>query len=150
MDQILRRRTAMAALVCGLLAAGAAAQTVDFSIAWKTVGEVASAGATEPPKGTQVVRVDVQPTIVEVAVGKQVCLSSLQISVIDPQGRPVAGARLSIAVRADHKESLQLSRPKGDICIRPAHPGEYPVRLTSKLPARDGSVRGAQIFVRAS
>jgi hypothetical protein len=148
MDRILRR-IAAAALVCWFISA-AAAQTVGFTISWKTVGQVVTAGATEPPKGAQVARVDVQPAIVKVAVGKQVCLSSLQISAIDPQGRPVAGAPLSIVVREDHKQSLQLSRPKGDVCMRPAHPGEYPVRLTSKLPARDGSVRGAQIFLRAS
>ena len=150
MERILRR-SVVAAVACWLVPAAAAlAQTAGFTITWKTVGQVVTAGATEPPKGAQVARVDVQPTVVELAVGKQMCLSSLQISVLDAQGRPVAGAALSIAVREDHKQSMQLSRPKGDVCIRPAYAGEYPVRFTSTLPARDGSVRGAQIFVRAS
>ena len=34
--------------------------------------------------------------------------------------------------------------------MRPASPGEYPVRFTSKLPAPDDTLRGAQIFLRAS
>ena len=127
------------------------AQTVDFKVSWSTLGEVVSAGKDAVPikPGAKVVRVDVQPAIVELAAGKQVCISALQVSAFGPDGRLLAGASLTIAVRQDHKVGLQLTRPKGDICLRPAQPGEYPVRFTSKLPAPDDSVRGAQVFVRA-
>jgi hypothetical protein len=143
------RKTA-AALVCGWLAVvTAVAQTVDFKVRWSTLGEIATAGGN-PPKDARVARVDVQPTVVKAAVGTQLCISSLQIHAFDADGRPVAGAPLSIAVREDQKQALQLTRPKDDICMRPASPGEYPIRFTSKLPARDSSVRGAQVFLRAS
>jgi len=34
--------------------------------------------------------------------------------------------------------------------VKPNEPGEYPVRLTSMLPAQDGTMRGAQMFIRVS
>ncbi len=143
--------------VVGLLAVGliapvlAMAQSVDFKVAWITVGEGVSsadnAAATIRP-GTKIVRVDVQPTIVEVAVGKQVCLGSLQVRAFGADGKPVAGAPLSITVREDQKQQLQLTHSK-DLCMRPARSGEYPIRFTSKLPAADDTLRGAQVFLRA-
>jgi hypothetical protein len=142
--------------VVGLLAVGliapvlAMAQSVDFKVAWITVGEGVSsadnAAAIRP--GTKIVRVDVQPTIVEVAVGKQVCLGSLQVRAFGADGKPVAGAPLSITVREDQKQQLQLTHSK-DLCMRPARSGEYPIRFTSKLPAADDTLRGAQVFLRA-
>lgn len=127
------------------------AQTVDFKVAWSTLGIVKSAGKDAVPvqPGSRVVRVDAQPAIVEIAAGKQVCISALQLSAFGPDGRALAGAPLELAVRQDHKPQLQLTRPNGDICMRPAQPGEYPIRFTSKLPAPDDTVRGAQVFLRA-
>ncbi len=126
------------------------AQTVDFKVVWSTLGDVHSAGKDAVPvqPGSRVVSVDVQPEILEVAAGRQVCISALQVSAFGPEGRALAGAKLTISVREDQKPQLQLSRPKGDICMRPAQPGEYPIRFTSKLPAPDDTVRGAQIFLR--
>jgi hypothetical protein len=142
------RRIAVILLAC---CPAAIAQIADFKVAWSTLGEVKSTGKDAVPvqPGSRVVRVDVRPEIVAVAVGKQVCISALQVSAIGPDGRPLAGAPLVIAVRQDHKVQLQLTRPKGDICMRPATAGEYPIRLTSKLPAPDETVRGAQVFLRA-
>lgn len=143
-------RTAAVA-VCGWVAIAAAAQVADFKVAWTTTGEVVSAagreGATMQP-GTKVARVDVQPTIVEVAVGKQVCIGSLQVRAFAADGKPIAGVPLAIAVRQDHKVQLQLTHLK-DICMRPARAGEYPIRFTSKVPAADDTLRGAQVFLRA-
>ncbi len=147
------RRTVVAVLA-GCFAAGppASAQTVDFKVVWSTLGEVPSAGKDAAPiqRGAKVVRVDVQPAIVEVAAGTQVCISALQVHAFGPDGRALAGAPVTIAVREDHKQQLQLTRPKGDICMRPARQGEYPIRFTSKLPAPDDTLRGAQVFLRAS
>lgn len=126
-------------------------QAVDFTIAWSTLGIVKSAGKDAVPlePDSRVVRVDVQPAIVEVAAGKQVCISAFQLSAFGALGRPLAGAPLEIAIRQSHKLRLQPTRPKGDLCLRPSQPGEYPVRFTSKLPAPDETVRGAQVFIRA-
>jgi hypothetical protein len=45
---------------------------------------------------------------------------------------------------------MGIQRGRKDICVRPAMAGEYPIRFTSVLPAKDGTMRGAQIFVRAA
>ena len=142
------RVIAMTLLAC---CPAAFSQTVDFKIAWSTLGTVKSAGKDALPiqSSSRVVRVDVQPAIVEAAAGKQLCISALQLSAFGPDGRALAGAPLEVAVRQDQKPQLQLTRPKGDICMRPPQPGEYPIRFTSKLPAPDDTVRGAQIFLRA-
>ncbi len=140
------------AVLAGCLAAGAgSAQTVDFKVVWSTLGEALSAGKDAAPlqRGSKVVRVDVLPAVIEVAAGTQVCISALQVQAFGADGRALAGAPVTIAVREDQKLQLQLTRPKGDICMRPARRGEYPIRFTSKLPAPDDTVRGAQVFLRA-
>lgn len=139
-------------LLAGCFAAAAVAQRADFKVLWSTLGEVVSTGkdVAKVQPGSKVMRVDVEPAIVNIAVGRQLCLSSLQVRAIGPDSRPLAGAPLSISIREDQKVSLQLTHPKGDICMRPARAGEYPVRFTSKLPAPDGTRRGAQLFLRAS
>jgi hypothetical protein len=154
MEHSISIRRIAVTLLAGCLAAvpAALAQGVDFKVAWSTLGEVASAGNDAVPiqRGAKVVRVDVQPAIVEVAAGTQVCISALQLRAFGPDGRALAGAPLVITVRQDQKPQLQLTRPEGDICMRPARPGEYPIRFTSKLPAPDDTLRGAQVFLRAS
>jgi hypothetical protein len=134
-----------------LISCPAFAQTVDFKVVWSTLGSVKSAGKDAVPiqSGSRVVRVDVHPAIVEMAAGKQICISALQLSAFGPDGRALADAPVEIAVRQDQKPQLQLTRPKGDLCMRPSQPGEYPIRFTSKLPAPDDTVRGAQVFLRA-
>jgi hypothetical protein len=150
MQQLLR--TAAAALLSLLAPIQGTAQVADFRISWTTIGEVASStagNAVAMQAGTKVARVDVQPTIVEVAVGKQVCLGSLQMLAFGADGRLIAGAPLVVAVRQDHKPQLQLTHAKG-ICMRPARKGEYPIRFTSKVPAADDTLRGAQVFLRVN
>ena len=129
-----------------------AAAAQDFKIQWSTVGEVVSAAKDAVPMqgGAKVVRVDVEPAIVPLTVGKQVCLSTLQMHAFGPDGRALAGAPLTIEIRQDQRLDLQLTRPNGDLCMRPVRPAEYPIRFTSKLPAPDDTRRGAQIFLRAS
>jgi len=147
-----RLRSVAVVLVCLFAPIQGAAQVADFKIAWATIGEVVSsaegAAVTMQP-GTKIARVDAQPMIIEVAVGKQVCISSLQLRAFGADGRPIAGAPLVLAVRQDHKPQLQLTHLKG-ICMRPARKGEYPIRFTSKAPAADDTLRGAQVFLRAS
>jgi hypothetical protein len=123
----------------------------DFRVVWTPVGEVLSAGEEAAPvqRGSKIVRVEVEPTIVALAVGKQLCLSTLEVRAFGPDGGALAGAPLTIEIRFDHKVQLQLTHPKGDICIRPSRAGEYPMRFTSKLPAPDSTQRGAQVFFRA-
>lgn len=139
-------------LLCLIAPLQGGAQVGDFKVAWTNVGEVATsaegAAVTMQP-ATRVARVDVQPTIVEVAVGKQVCISSLQLRAFGADGRQIAGVPLQLAVRQDHKPQLQLTHLKG-LCMRPARKGEYPIRFTSKIPAADDTLRGAQVFLRAS
>jgi hypothetical protein len=146
------RRIAATLLASCCLAAVPRVFGQDFKVVWTRIGEVASAGKEAVPiqRGAKVVRVDVEPAIVTIAVGKQVCLSTLQVRAFGPDGRALAGAPLSIEIRFDHKVQLQLTHPKDDICMRPARAGEYPVRFTSKLPAPDSTQRGAQIFLRVS
>ena len=124
----------------------------DFKVVWTALGDVPSGSKDAAPiqPGSKVVRVDVQPEILSVALGKVVCVSSLSMRAFGPDGRALAGAPLSIAIREDQKLQLQLTRPKGDICMRPASAGEYPIRFTSKLLAPDETKRGAQIFLRVS
>jgi hypothetical protein len=146
------RRIAVALLTSCCLAGLPPVFGQDFKVVWTPIGEVVSAGKEAMPiqRGAKVVRVDVEPAIVTIAVGKQVCLSTLQVRAFGPDGRALAGAPLSIEIRFDHKVQLQLTHPKDDICMRPARAGEYPVRFTSKLPAPDSTQRGAQIFLRVS
>src|SRR5690606_1396909 len=68
----------------------------------------------------------------------------------EPGKQPVGGAPLSISVRQDHRNQLGLSRSKRDICLRPSEAGEYPLGLTRRVPARDGTTRGAQAYMRVS
>ena len=145
------KRFAALLILSWCLAAGAQ----DFKIPWSTVGEVVSKGkpgvvAVPVQASAKVVRVDVEPAILPIAVGKQVCVSTLQVQAFGPDGRALAGAPLSIVIREDQKTQLQLTHPKGDFCVRPASPGEYPIRFTSKLPAPDDTKRGAQIYLRVS
>jgi hypothetical protein len=148
-----RIRIAGALLLAGCLAASPSipAQALTFDVVWSTLGERLSAGkdAVAVQRATRVVRVDVQPSVIEVAAGTQVCLSSMRIQAFGPDGRSIAGAPVIVEVRENHKLDLQLTRPKGDICMRPASPGEYPIRFTSKLPAPNDAVHGAQVFLRA-
>ena len=152
MEQSFRRQCSVALLVAGLICAfPGLAQHSGLTIAWTNVGEVTSqadSGAATVQRETRIARVDVQPTIVEVAVGKQICMSSFQIRTFAADGKPVAGVPLSISIREDHRMPLQLTHQKG-ICVRPARGGEYPIRLTSKVPAADDTLRGAQVFLRA-
>jgi len=145
-------RIAIVPVAVCCLAAVAASFGQDFKVQWTAAGEVVSAGKDTVPvqRSSKVVRVDVEPTLLPIAVGKQVCISTLQVRAFGPDGRGLAGAPLTIEIRADQKLQLQLTRPKGDLCVRPARAGEYPIRFTSKLPAPDDSQRGAQIFLRAT
>lgn len=129
-----------------------AAVAQDFKIVWSTVGEVVSAGKDAVPiqRGAKVVRVDAEPAIVPMAVGKQVCISTLQLRAFGPDGRALAGAPLTIEIRQDQRLDLQLTRANGDLCMRPARPAEYAIRFTSKLSAPDDTQRGAQIFLRVN
>ena len=142
------KRVAALLLLGGWLAAVAQ----DFKVLWTPVGEVVSAGKDAVPiqPSSKVVRVDVEPAILSIAAGKQVCVSTLQVRAFGPDGRALAGAPLSIVIRDDQKAQLQLTHPKGDLCVRPASSGEYPIRFTSKLPAPDDTKRGAQIYVRVN
>lgn len=136
-----------------------------FQIVWVVIGEASSAtdnGSAHAGRqlfmasdlvsrslaNIKIEQVDVTPSISEVKVGEKLCMTSMNIRTLGPGHELVGGAPLSISVRQDHKLQLGLSRSKRDICVKPNEPGEYPLRLTSMLPARDGTMRGAQIFIR--
>lgn len=156
-------------VLAGLGAVGAAASQEGgpFQIVWVVIGEASSVADNAPAHAgrqlfmasdlvskslakVKVEQVEVTPVINEITLGERLCLTQMSIRALGPGKRLVAGAPLSIAVRQDHKPRLGLKRGKQDICLSPTAAGEYPVRLTSMLPARDGSTRGAQVFVRVS
>jgi hypothetical protein len=141
-------------------------QAVDFQVVWVVIGEAATADNKHAGRAgrqlfvasdllemtlhnIKVTRIDVEPVIMEIRVGEEICLSGLTMRAFGSDQQPIGGAPLSVAVRQDHKERLGLQRSKRDICVRPADAGEYPMRLTSLLPAPDGTMRGAQVFLRA-
>lgn len=165
----LRRRSGLALVSAVLLLGpgGLAAQVADFKIVWVVVGEAASSAGDQPAQAgrrlfsagdianlslqeVKVVRVDVMPTVTAMRVGDRFCLSSLRIAASAPGGALVKRAPLSVSVRQDHREAMHLDRSNRDICVEPDAAGEYPVRFGSLLPAADGSMRGAQIFIRVS
>ena len=80
---------AIVLLIGCCLAAVAATFAQDFKVLWSTLGEVVSAGKDAVPiqRGAKVVRVDVQPSILPVALGKQVCISALQVHAFGADGR---------------------------------------------------------------
>jgi hypothetical protein len=150
-----------------LASATVSAQGADFQIVWINVGEVAAEGPGEQARaGRQlfmapdlvefslnkvtIEKVDVQPTSIPLKIGQRFCLTSLRVQANSEHRGSVEDAPLSVSVRQDHRERLGLQREKRDICFRPNERGEYPVRFNSLLPARDGTTRGAQIFLRVA
>jgi hypothetical protein len=143
----------------------ALAQIADFQVVWINVGEVAA----EPDgravragrqlfmapdlvqfslKKITVAHVDVEPAVVSLNVGDRFCLTSVHAQVSSDDRGEVDNAPLSVSIRQDQRERLALRKSKNDICFTPTTAGEYPVRFNSLLPARDGTTRGAQIFLR--
>lgn len=166
-----RRALAFTAVVCAALggipgaAPGAAQEGTPFQIVWVVIGEAASGtDKGSPHAGRQlfmasdlmskanikVEQVEVDPAITQLTVGQRLCLTAMNIRVLGPRRKLIEGAPLSIAVRQDHRERLGLRRNNKDICVLPNAAGEYPMRLTSMLPAQDGTMRGAQVFIRVS
>lgn len=138
-----------------------------FQIVWVVIGEASSPSDKDPAHAgrqlfmasdlvsknlanVRVEQVEVEPVIQELAIGQRLCVTQMSIRATGPGRQEIGGAPLSISVRQDHKQRLGLSRSKRDICLQPNAAGEYPVRLTSLLPARDGTTRGAQVFIRVN
>lgn len=162
------RATLLAILFVGIGAGlSASAFGQPFQIVWVVIGEASSApdnGSAHAGRqlfmasdlvskslaNVKVEQVDVTPAVSQMIVGQRLCLTSLGIRTLGPGRHLVAAAPLSVSVRQDHKLRLGLKRTKRDICVQPTASGEYPVRLTSMLPARDGTTRGAQIFLRVN
>lgn len=157
----------LSGVVAALVPAPAATQTADFQIVWINVGEVAAAVEGRPVRaGRQlfmapdlvqfslnkvtVSRVEVEPAVVALKRGERFCLTSLRVVANSEDRTEVDNAPLSVSVRQDQRERLQMKRGKSDICFRPTNPGEYPIRFNSLLPARDGTTRGAQMFLRVA
>jgi hypothetical protein len=143
---------AAAGLIWAWAVTAAAAETADFKLAWTNVGQVLSRAEKDAvmlQHDVKIARVDVQPTILKVQTGKQVCIGALQVRTFDPDGHPIAAVPLDMAVREDQKLQLRITHTRG-VCMRPARQGEYPIRFTSKVPAADDTLRGAQIFLRAT
>ncbi|WP_129782586.1 hypothetical protein [Peristeroidobacter soli] len=160
-----RTLTLLTLLVAALAAAPAAGQEGPFQIVWVVVGEASSGSGKAPAHAgrqlfmasdlvskslanVRVEQVDVEPVVNELALGQRLCVARMNIRTLGPGKQLIGGAPLSISIRQDHKQRLGLSRSKRDICLQPSAAGEYPVRLTSMLPARDGTTRGAQVYLR--
>jgi hypothetical protein len=153
----------MIAGTCALTAGQASAQGTAFDIHWRTiaVAESTAPGAKAQLRrtgarldkadasGIAVDRVEVEPAVLSAQVGQTVCLGQFDYAAFFNDQR-VPGLKLMLDVRADHLPQLQMSAPAGDVCFKPSAPGEYPVRITSLTPARDSTLRGAQIYLRVS
>jgi hypothetical protein len=155
----------LSGMIAALLPALAATQTADFQIVWINVGEVAAALEGQAVragrqlfmapdlvqfslKKVTVSRVEVEPAIVSLKAGERFCLTSLRVIANSEDRSAIENAPLTVQVRQDQRQRLAMKRAKSDICFRPTSPGEYPIRFNSLLPARDGTTRGAQIFLR--
>jgi hypothetical protein len=142
-------------------------QVADFQVVWINVGEAAAAADGKSAragrqlfmapdlvefslKKVTIAKVDVEPATIELQVGERFCLTSLDIHALTEERTDVLDAPLSVSVRQDHRERLDVQRGKRNICFKPDAGGEYPVRFNSLLPARDGTTRGAQIFLRVA
>lgn len=156
----------LAIALAGALSPAVRAQS-PFQIVWVVIGEASSASDKDPAyagrqlfmqsdlvskslANVKVEVVEVVPVVSTLAVGQQLCFAQMSIRTSGPGKAAVGGAPLSISVRQDHKQRLGLRRSRSNICLQPTEAGEYPVRLTSMLPALDGTTRGAQVFLRVS
>ena len=146
---------------------GAIAQS-DFhmsQIVWVVIGEASTASPKNPIRAGQhlfmaneladftlrhveVARIEAQPEVVELSVGQRFCVTSLRLAAFNAGGHAIQGSPMSISVRQDHKEALGLDRSRKNICVKGTSAGEFPIRFASLLPAKDGTTRGAQVFVR--
>ncbi len=157
--------TALLAMAAMLASGPARTQDSPFQIVWVVIGEASSGSDKDPAHAgrqlfmasdlvskslanVKVEQVDVEPVVNELAIGQRLCLAKMSIRALGPGRELIGGAPLSISVRQDQKPRLGLSRSKRDICLQPSAAGEYPVRLTSMLPASDGTTRGAQMYLR--
>lgn len=162
-----RWATAFFALFLALAVGRAAGQDSPFQIVWVAIGEASSASDKAPAHAgrqlfmasdlvskslanVKIEQVDVAPVVNQLVIGERLCLTQMSIRTLGPGKEAVGAAPLTIHVRQDHKQRLGLSRSKQDICLQPNAAGEYPLRLTSMLPARDGTTRGAQVYIRVS
>ena len=149
------------------LVAAQAQQVADFRIVWVNIGE-AAAGTTVDGEGAragrqlfdaqevvtlslqdvEVAQISVEPEITSLHVGERICISDLRIVASRADGAVIPSAPMSVSIRQSHTEILSLRRKADEICFSPTTAGEYPVRLTSLIPASDGTMRGAQFFLR--
>jgi hypothetical protein len=167
MPQRIFRSIVLGAVLAGAMVWQTASAQPAYQIVWVVIGEASSAtdnGSAHAGRqlfmasdlvakslaNVKIEQVDVSPSITDLNVGDKLCLSAMNIRALGPERELVGAAPLSISVRQDHKQRLGLRRSKRDICVKPNEPGEYPVRLTSMLPAQDGTMRGAQVFIRVS
>lgn len=137
----------------------------DFQVVWVVVGEAEATAGNRPVragnhlfmasdlmslsmKNVKVARLEVTPAVSQIIAGQRLCVSALSIAAYGPEGVRLESAPLSISIRQDQKQKLALSRDKTDFCVSPSEPGEYPIRFSSLLPAKDGTMRGAQLFLR--
>jgi hypothetical protein len=167
MAQRIFRSSVLGALLSAATAWPAADAQTPYQIVWVVIGEASSAtdnGSAHAGRqlfratdlvskslaNVKIEHVEVSPAVTELDVGERLCVSAMNIRALGPERTLVGDAPLSISVRQDHKQRLGLKRSKRDICVKPNEPGEYPVRLTSLLPAKDGTMRGAQVFIRVT
>jgi hypothetical protein len=157
----------LAALLANSAMSPASAEQAPFQIVWVIIGEASSVShnaaahagrqlfmaselVSKSLANVKVEQVEVAPVVNELAIGERLCITQMNIRTTGPDKEPIGGAPLSISVRQDHKQRLGLSRSKRNICVQPNEAGEYPLRLTSMLPARDGTTRGAQVYLRVN
>lgn len=133
-----------------------------FTIAWREVAQVHTGAAGEPaivkplaakvpPQvlAMKIERMSIEPAVVRTRVGSLVCLSQFDIVALGKAGERASSVPLELAMQEQQMRKLTFESKPKDLCFRPTQPGELALRLTSKVPASDGTYRGAQAFVRA-
>jgi hypothetical protein len=150
------------ALLVLMLAAIASAQPA-LQIAWRHVTQVRSNAAggtpTVDPLPTlaqpattrlKVDRIAVSPAIISSKVGKPVCIGQLDVAAYTDQGQRAPDVLLILDMQEEQLRNVTFSAKGKDLCLTPMRAGEFTLRFSSRVPAADGTFRGAQIFVRVS
>ena len=147
--------------VISWLACNVAWSQTSFTIQWREVAQVQTSAAGEPAvvkplaakspsqaSEAKVERIAIEPAVLRTGRGKIVCLSRFDIAAYGPAGERTASVPLELHMQEQHLRTLTFESKPKDLCFRVTQTGELAIRLTSKIPARDGTYRGAQAFVR--
>lgn len=154
-------RRLLSTSIVSLVGVLAAAQPQD--IVWRRVAQARSNAAGASPTvqalmaapgpvsaHVKVDRIVIAPAVITGTIGKPVCISQLDIAAYTDSGQRAHAVPLMVDMQQEHLRKLTFSTRNNDLCLRPTQTGEFTIRFSSQVPAADGTLRGAQVFVRVS